>query len=517
MAEFIKIVYGDAPGGALVRNTDKVCIIGTTTTFSGLINNLNDASTLIDGTSYPGIVVTDPLYIAAKDFLANAGGAADLVLYAVPSAESWELNVELLGESLAWYVPYSPVSGSTGQEMYVGNQHSGIAAGYAGGHIPTTGWWTITTGLIKTESEGVWNGAFTIHSTGVSVSGVAGEFTGLLMTGEDRMRVDILKDPLSDAFRTLVAPAIAFQFFAFAYDPSDSSPAAPGEGDDFKYASGNCYSGKSWLKDFYMGKSMADQFNGQGQRTMFIHSKPEKMKPNAIITNTYAADTSFSGATAVNIKYEELKTSVGTDKYICIAGSKQNADSNAIDPAIDLMAKKMAIPARDTLLYTPTSIGQTDFPDNAEATALRNAQLNEAMYIKGLVGTRWGGNYTFGNGLDADFNYIQCKNLLAYKIETALYALVETKLHYSLKDVRKIKNTIISTLNAAVEVDKIIDGVGTVTIPIEDFLAKESVLSVTDLAYLNAQRATKIVSNIEIKYKWENDIEKIVISTFIGA
>lgn len=509
MAEFVKITYGSAAVGALVKNTRKVCIIGKATSFSGVIDGVNDASVLIDGTTYPGIVSTDPLYLGAKDFLAQAGGSSDLVVYGVPTSASTESDVEFNGSALVWYIPYSPASGISGKpEMYM--TQTGISL--------HTGWYDITGGYSLETAEGVWNGVLNIDSTGLSISGVdAGRLSGVFMVNSDeRIRADIIKDPMSDVYAELKKTDYAFQFFAFAYDPSDSCPSDPTVIADFKYASGNCYGGKSWLHDLYVGKSMADQFNAVGQRTVFIHSLPEKVKPNERIVSGYSAGTSFATGTT---KYEELKTAVGTDKFLSTASAKQNGDANAIDPAVEVMATRMVYSPRLPLTFAGGSIGQTTYPDSSEANSWRRAQINSFMNIKGLAAPAWGGNYTFGNGTDANLNHIQCKNLLAYKIEERLYALLATRtLKYDYAGIKRIKGVIYAALNEATTVDGIIDGVGTVTIPIEDVAKKEADGSITaaEQTIMDAARATKIVDSISVTYIWSGDIEEIRITTFVN-
>jgi hypothetical protein len=284
---------------------------------------------------------------------------------------------------------------------------------------------------------------------------------------------------------------------------------------DVKYAPANCYSTRSWLKDVYYGASMASAFNSAQQRCAFVFSLPEDVRMKETILSGYATGTAYD--TEAN-QWNELKLIVGTNEHVIPALSWQLADANSLDPAIDLMAGRMRNSPRKGLTYQLSDIAQTDFPDQSEVFTADEAHINVLGLVKGFGDTpMWIGEYTFGAGSKADVNYMQCINLLANEIELNLYNLLATRtLKYDANGMQRIRSAILSAENKMVSLGYI-DGVGTVTIPVENLIKRESSLDSGDAATLAAYRTTKAVGNITVTFTWNGNIRSITVSALTNG
>jgi hypothetical protein len=169
------------------------------------------------------------------------------------------------------------------------------------------------------------------------------------------------------------------------------------------------------------------------------------------------------------------------------------------------------------LTYQQGTIAQTDFPDNSEVFSADEAHINIFGEVKGLTTPCWIGEYTFGAGNKADVNYMQCINLLANEIETNLYNLLASRtLKFDIAGMQRIRSAILAAENKLVGLGYI-DGVGTVTIPIEDLVKKESSLSSGDKDLLVAARALKAVGNITATFVWNGNIRSITVAALTNA
>jgi len=516
---FVNIIYGDAPVVPLLSAPKKIAIIGRATNFSGLIDNIGSAAQLTN--NYPGLITeTDSLYIATKDFIARNGGAASVVCYALAGSASQVTDVEFVGPKNGvngtFYVPYSPADSYTGLEIYVNEAlepETGTCA---------AGWYDVIGGTSGLYVGDVWNGGIQVDSTGLTFEiAVGNAMSGVHIESGYRLRADITPNALGLAAKELSDDGVYFQWFAFAYDPVKQCGANPDINNTAeKYHSGYCLSETSWGKDLYMGAAMADSLNAAKKRCQFVFSLPDKVRNNETVASGYITGCALEGLGAT---YEDLNSYIGQKKFVSACVSKQidDADTN-VDPAIEVAAYRLKDTPRVSLTFRASELGQGgSYADAGELVGWRSAHINSTMYYIADVypqgALMWGGNYTFGVGVDGDMNQVQCKNLLASRLESALYQILFTRtLKYDLASIQRIEDTIRAAIQQAV-VDNIIDGVGTITIPIKQYLKNEDDLNAGELAVLTAARASKTVDNITAEYIWNGDIEIITISALVAS
>ena len=265
---------------------------------------------------------------------------------------------------------------------------------------------------------------------------------------------------------------------------------------------------------------MSDSLNAAKKRCQFVFALPENVRNTETIASGYITGCALEGQSAT---YEDLRSYIGQKKFVSLCVSKQvdDADTN-VDPAIEIAAYRLKDVPRVTLTFRPSELGQGgNYADSGELTGWRSSQINSTMYYIADVypqgALMWGGNYTLGIGVDGDMNQVQCKNLLASRLESALYQILFTRtLKYDLAGVQRIEDTIRSTIQEAV-LDNIVDGVGDITIPIKSYLVNEDDLNEGELATLTAARASKTVDNITAEYIWNGDIEIITISALVAS
>jgi hypothetical protein len=466
------------------------------------------------------------LYKALASFFAISPGVT-VHAYGLPASVEAETDIEVNGikngTNLIYTVPYSPAITGSNPEFFLMNTGH-ISDAYLTSKSLTwetvSGtWYNITSGFEMNVVDSVWDGVININASGLIFSGATlGAISGIIPNANDRMRVDVTPYPLNDAFKELISPEYRFQFFTFAYDPDLAN--------EYKFSGTNLYSGKSWLSDAKMGKAMAANFNISQQRTIFVQSLPEKVRPNQTLTGFYATGTAYS---TNGYKWEELKNIVGTTAYTVLAGAKQNTIGttastlaagsalDAVDPAIALIATKMLDPYRWSITHRLAQLSNGIQPNVNEVFRWRDSQINMAWTKPGDGSNHsWASNTTLGAGNEASINFVLCRNLFAYKIITYLNNVLNSGgLFYDVDGIRRVKAAIEAAGIEAYEVDKIIDGYVTVTIPMQRYVENEANLSAAEAAVLAAARATKVLGSIIVQFPWNGDIEVIEVSALV--
>jgi hypothetical protein len=521
MTMYVNISPGTAPSVAAIRNQRKVAIIGRSTAYSGIIDDIRDADALL-GSEF-GLVVTDPAYIATKAFLSDVGGGSvsSAILYCIPATTSEQTEEEFDGSkngtNRVFTCQYSPLTGATDDRMFYLMQpatgHTSLVC------FPTGIWYSITSGWDDNVVNGVYNGAMTITGwNGLTISGVSlGAATGIYVLSEyDRLRASVLPLPIGLAYKELLNPLYNFQFMIFAYDPALETGPTPQNLTTYKYFSGNTYGGKSWLHDLFLGRSMVDQFVAAQKPCMFAFSLPERVKPGDKITGLYASGTAYNTDT---YKFEDLKTMV-SDQYVFLGSTKQLADASAIDPAVDLISIRMQN-YRPTTTFGKSLLTQSDFPDGMESRRAMNALINPYVYIPvsfGFTeGIRWGSNLTLGTGKEGKINYVQVRNYVYKMVQDRIYSYLFGRPAYSYRGIQGLRSAIESVGYQAFSINKIIDSVFTVVIPIEPYLLNEAKLSAQDMVILASARTSTLVDGISISYLFAGDIEYINVTALFGT
>jgi len=490
MVRFVEVNYATAtplPGPRTLNNgavIGKVSVMPTENPF--YVRSQSDLDSHLTDT-------TSSLYKFAVDFIANKGSTnAGIWCYAISgTAETFaDLQLDGLKDAVntTFTSPYAPIESISNVEIAAFN----------------SGWVSVSaTGYVTGTSNGLLNGsiAFTT-STGFFWSGVVqGEVSGLFVI--DGIRADVSVGAMGRAFNGLFDKD--WNIFTFAYDQDKSQPLDPDLTSDFKYASGQCYSASGWFNDVLVGANMATQFQAQSHAALFYAALPDGVKTTTKMTG-YAVN--YSGYTFPN-----LKQLVGNNPYFCAFVGNQTTDGVSMDN----MAFSMALrdhPRPMTTYSVPTRSTQLIYPSRNEVNAWRSNSINPFIQLDN--GTTKvpciGGNYTFGLGVEGNINFIRCRDIIRNALIDDLQALVATRrLKYNIDGISAIERQIVATMQNMVNLNYC-DGFVSVTIPIKPYVANEASLDSGQAAILANARATKVVNDVEVKFKWDGDAEGIIIN-----
>jgi hypothetical protein len=169
---------------------------------------------------------------------------------------------------------------------------------------------------------------------------------------------------------------------------------------------------------------------------------------------------------------------------------------------------------RDTLTgYTP-STNVTAIENESEMQAYKTAMIMTWVKISHLRSDAFMNyGFTFGIGRDGRENHVRCFNQIKHALLAALLQLVlMPNLKYDIECIRRIKSVITATIKAC-ELKDWCDGLVSITIPIEPYLAIP-VAKRTDEEQdiVTAAQDSCIVDNIEVEVLWGPNPETIVIS-----
>ena len=526
MVVIVDITYGTELSYPPPKVANIGCIIGYSTVIPA--TNPFTATTIADITA-AGIPTSSELYKACEDVFNGAGKLTKLFVYAISTTQTIATieNVNLLGAlnitNTTFISPYIPCTAISGLELNFNGSgwftqdkvwnhdvpptftinsesiwHTGTTAGIVDGSVVLKAL-NLYTGL-------VWSGT----SEGI----VSGTTLGTMFTNAENpslLRADITINTsgMGDAFETLKEAKYNFNKFCFAYDHALGCPADPAGGATYKYMTTKCYGNSGWLHDLLLGANMVSSFNSVGKRCMFLFSYPSiSGAPATLPMYDYASGTTYSGST-----YADVVSLIGANYNIISFADWQT--TLGADPAAAWMGSILAEHPRTMLTYkpVPVNISQTSFPSKPIIQGWRQGKVNPLMTVttNGQENVVLGGNTTFGNGREKDANFVACRHLLADTILDNLQTLLMSrKLKYNLDGIIKIESSIYASMKLCVT-NGWIDGVGTVTIPIKPYLLSESSLDTGSKIILETARQSKIVGDISVTFKWEGDVEEIII------
>jgi len=493
MVNFIQVNYGTTAVLPEARTLNNGAIIGKVSTQP--TENPFYVRTQTELDSY----LTDTssaLYKSVVDFLANKGSTnAGVWCYALSgSTETIEdLGLEGLknASNLTFKCPYVPLTSIANVEINYSN----------------SGWVSVAEGTYWQSglgSDGSLNGAINFAAaTGFYYSGAdQGAFSGLFVF--DGIRADVGIGAMSRAYNALLDKD--WYIMSFAYDQNLAQPLDPNVSGSYKYASGQCYSDADWLRDIRLGASMATSYQGASHACVFYGALPDGVRTT----------TKMSGYASgyLTTKYPDLKSLIGANPYLTISQGNQTTDGVSMDN----MAFSVSLREhpRNNLMYkSATTSTQTVYPQRNEVSTWRASKINP--YIERDNGPSekipcFGNGNTFGNGNEGNLNFVRCRDIIRAALMDDLQALIaNSNLHYNIAGINAIESQIRATMNQLVA-DKYCDGFVSVTIPIKSYLANEDSLDTGQALILARARATKIVDNVAVKFKWESDIEGLVIN-----
>ena len=499
MVIFVETSYGTVSVSPGPRTINNACLIGKVATIPGTNPFLVRTSTDIP----TGLLTSDALYKNINYFLSNKGSSnAGLYCRAVSGAGTINSNVTLSGpidgSNVSFKSEFAPVEDITALEI---NKDS-------------TGWYTFPTGNWYTGSVGgTLDGSIKLYAgTGFVYSGtISGAESGFWITSGVKLRADITTNVLSDAYGELISKE--FGIIAFAYDQSNNGTITPDRQANYKYASGYCIGGKSWLDDVRKGVALASALTDSNRKVVFFYSLPDSVRESTIIGTGWTSGTSLFEDSPLTVAFGDLDSVIGSQYRAMGFVNRQSTDG--VDAAVMAMGNAFTEPPRISMMYRrPTTFSQTTWPTKNEVSAWRSAKLNPLIEVN--IGTNaiycWGNSDTFGAGDERDFNYVRCRDLFNQLIMDNLQALLATnKLKYNMSGIESIESVIKSAGELAT-LNGYIDGYLSVTIPIKSYVAKDGKMTVGDQLILDAARASKVVNNITVKYKWDGDIEELKIS-----
>lgn len=452
------------------------------------------------------VIAGDQLYEAAQDYFDEAAGNAGLWCYVVSTDVVSQEEVLLDGardsSNTEFYIPYSPLTAVSKVEVLIADRDTG-SGWVTQPTTPTQEEWYITG-----TSNDTLNGQITLGVSGAYYNSGGIAISGLTLGPNDYIRADVTYGPMGKAFGDINQDDVYFQLFTFGYNQSKVQPQGPTEADDYKYHSGYCYSDVCWLKDNMLGAIMAGNFNSVGKYGVFCYSMPDNLKPNTIMTG-YATGTSYNDG---SYKYNNVRDIVGTSNKVAGFSAKQSVDGR--DTAAAVMGTLMRDHPRKTLTTTvPTIFSQVDMPQTPEILGWSACQIN--VFLQDSSFKMWSSNFTHGTSNGAKINFNRCLGIFKKKLNEILLTQIMTRtLKYDLDGVMKIESAIASVQKNMVNLGYI-DGMGKIVIPIKAYLQKEGSMSTGDQAILDAARASGILGDILVEFKWNGDIERIVISSLI--
>lgn len=538
---FVDISMGDSAPVTQFPKTRVMCIIGITAADVGVINDVQfstiaDTSNLPTGSNGGALASTDNLYLAAvKYFQENPGGT--LVLGGV-SASGSEHTLALFDKTTTkiWNSPYAPLDGDTtitgllsgGNRVAINDieimlSSVGVAEINADenyGSEPEGEWYVISNSLVADDNavadqvsvdtdNSVYVGSIEFTGTTIEIIPDGSHAVDITVTNITAIRATIVSLSISEVFADLIAPGVQFDGFAFGYDDSLEGDTAT----DSKYAAAECVGGVGWLHDVIVGCNLAKQFNAAKQFCMFYFGLPEKVLMTENISDDMAVGTSFVAAEDGPIKYDALRSVVGTNKYAAAFLSKQTFGASATDPAIAAMAALARRSYRTSLTFASSAFGQIDTVSNPEFSLCKLSRINTYVYDKSADSWSWGSNLTFGvtGAAEMSINYIRCANKFMQNVNAVLNTLVRTNLTYDSKGFDAVRSSIDAVMNESI--GTYIDGKGTITIPYETLVRREGSLSTGEAILLAALRATKTIDGIGIGVKWYSEIEYLKVSS----
>lgn len=507
MSFYINIDYGTTSAGIRTVSEKAIAIIGKSTAFSGIAYNVQSLSDL------SGAVAGDPLYDAVEDALAAMPGDTMIIAAGLPAAGQTYTMQQLNRAPDYWYTEYSPLTGYSNEKIYATDvtQLSGAFAS------PYSGFYDIVSGLIwekVTDAGTNYTGKVTVDASGLVITDGTTTLSGYIIAEDDKLYADITTSALGEIFEQLSSPQYRFQFFVFAY-PNKPTPVDPQLTDDFKYKPEYCINGSGWLDDIATGDALAHRFNAVNQRTLFVASLPDGVSPDTLIGLAYLNGTGVPNT----VRYRDMPLFNQSEWTILVQANVYQPEN--IDPAIQMVGTRMnVIPRRSSLFAVPA--GNTMLAEIISQPVInkwRNARINVISTSRASDTPVWHGNFTMSSDpKKGTINYMQVINLLAYDLEMALYGLLYSPqpMTYDLDTIIKIEDTIRTVCQQYTETGYIDGYIGT-TIPIKTLLMNESSLTPVELAVLEQARASGVIDNIVVTFRWAGDIVKINITLTGGS
>lgn len=538
---YVNISYGTASATVEPSKVGVGCIIGVTTNDVGVINNVT-ASTLADTTNLPSgtgsgaLTSSDPLYKAAMDyFIINPFGT--LVLVGIKTDKVITVNDTAMTkvDDNNWVSQYSPVttwadlSDNVGIKFKVKLKSAGVTEANANQAIPGTNtydantWYYVDANESYDEGSGAAdgysiqldkeNGVYTGGITFVD-DGFSGTLSPSISIGDDGDETDtyvsfanidgIICHATPPVFSyymdDMTVNTVDFDAFAIGYD----AEKAVGDGAGERYAATNCPSGIGYYADLTWAAAMAPQLLAMGQRVVFFAEAP--------VGSSYGESMDSYDAANNGKTTDQMYSIIGTNPYVSMAHTWQDSAgaANQVSSGIAEMATFLKGDYRKPLTFATCAIPASSFPSAPVASLWQNMRVNPYIQIRSTGTSCWGSNYTFGNGNEGYLNFVMCRNILANKLEEAIYNLLfKREIHIDLPSVSRLKETIKNVIDAYTGI--YCDGFGGVTIPLEGYLRQGNT------TMIEAAKASHSIDNISVQYIWNGDVEYININSLQGV
>ena len=548
---YVNISFGAAVSNVIPSPVGIACLIGTTVADVGVINNVTqtdllDTTNLPTGTGTGQLAVGDALYKAAIDyFISNPTGQLVLVGIDIDASHSVVNSAMTKVDDTNWISQFSPVSswdaltdGTAKLRIKLtaaGAEEAEVNYSLTGTDVPDTATpgtvlWDTDTWYFVLVGELFEQGATQDGGASVQLDKVNGSLTGGITFVDDdattlwdaNIRIGQVDDGSIDSWvsyasiasmlckatppnfgyymKDMTGSSVDFDAFAIAYDAEKLSGDGVGE----RYGIADCPSGVGWYTDFVYGCAMATQLLGAGQRCVFFSEVPLNASYGGSLD---AYDAANNGKTS-----DLMHVIVGSNELVTTFHSFQDngGSANQISSGIAGMGDFLGGTFRETMTFRSSLIPADNYPTGPVSSLWQDIRVNPFIQIRATGTTVWGSNWTHGTGNGQFLNFVMCRNILANKIEEALYTLLFTRtLHIDLPSMERIKTTIRNVVEAYSGI--YCDAFSSVTIPLEGYIRNGNTTEV------DAAKVARTVGAIQVAYEWNGDVEFINITGLYGV
>ena len=473
MGEYLTIYFGSSTAGPKAVEWDKAMVVGDG---SGVLSESKVYALTPDDwetqLTDDGFTSSDTLYKSIATYFSASPAPQSLWAYAYVSGAEVDYNDVILEfvEGNTWEIPIKPPTGfspaGTGIEQ--------VKFYHCGDNIvdtPQINTQDGVTGLgftVEVDGAGNWTGQLTFDD---GLSGINGIVKPL--TTDCKITVDFSADTSANLSTALVDYNINLVSLAL-----DNSAV-------IEQYTDNIFG--SQLDD------MMTMLNAiAGKNIIFYYALPGGAQPETTISGT-------------GNKWKELKALMGARNDV--AAIKIIPSALEHDPATGYMAMTSISHPHKQMTFAEPHFGIESEEPKINRGKWKDGQIASIMKRTELSGDPFLVTYgfTFGSGDVARINGIRCRTIMAQSLINNLWALLakrETLMSYD--GIQEVRAQIEGTFKILID-QRIIDGLVSIYIPIEEDLLNNTVAG-------RLARAQRLIPAIEIEYLWWTSVEKIIIT-----
>lgn len=469
MGEYLTIYFGTSSAAPKAIEFDKALIVadGSSALSQTKVYELSsddwDSTLLNDGFGQD-----DRIYKSVATFFSASPTPDRVFVYAHVSGDVETYNDVPLSyvSGTTWEVPQKPIAGFAGDEQV---KFYGCGQNVADSGVVNKADGSEGVGFIVDKgADGKWTGYLSFPS---GLSGWNGVVDPL--SNDCKITVDFTAGTQSTLGSTISEYNI--NMVALALDNSDSI---------------NNYT------DNIFGSQLDDMMTIKnaiaGKNCMWFYALPGNASPEDIIAGTTS-------------KWKELKSVIGAIE--AFAPIKIIPGNTNDDMAVGYMAMTAI-----SHPHKPLGFAEPHMAVKQAEPAINRAKWKDARIACIMKRTELAGDpflvtygFTFGSGDFDRIEGVRCRYIIAQSLINNLWALLAKRnTLMSYEGMQKIKATIRATFNTLIS-QGIVDGLKSVSIPIEEDLAKNTTAG-------QIARQKHEVPSVEIEYLWYTSVERIIIT-----